>query len=278
MTASPVHSSSADPLTLSSRARAIPLPDDPDRARNGWIDFNEAVSEAGLDELKAATLTPENREKMDAIFGNSPYLTRIMVRKPELALNMLDDAGDLCRTIMDELAAHVPTLTDTDAVMAALRRAKLKVSLVVAAADIWSLWPLDRVTGTLSTLAELTLDLAVAHLLRAGMVKGELAPPDGCTDPAALTATPELGRKSGFIVLGMGKLGGRELNYSSDIDLILLFDNDVVRYTGRKTVQQFFVRLARDLVRMMQERTGDGYVFRTDLRLRPDPGASNIAM
>src|SRR5690606_40594379 len=69
-----------------------------------------------------------------------------------------------------------------------------------------------------------------------------------------------------------------DLNYSSDIDLIILFEAEKVNYTGRRSMGDFFVRLARNLVAMMQERTRDGYVFRTDLRLRPDPGATPIAL
>ena len=85
-------------------------------------------------------------------------------------------------------------------------------------------------------------------------------------------------RDSGFFVLGIGKLGGYELNYSSDVDLILLYDAAVVRGAAPAGAQPFFVRLARDLVRILEERTGDGYVFRTDLRLRPDPASTPLAM
>ncbi|CAN0565275.1 unnamed protein product, partial [Laminaria digitata] len=83
---------------------------------------------------------------------------------------------------------------------------------------------------------------------------------------------------SGLIILGMGKLGARELNYSSDIDLIILFDQDTVPYTGDGGLQHLFTRFARNLVALMDERTRDGYVFRTDLRLRPDPGATPPAI
>ncbi|CAN0187297.1 unnamed protein product [Discosporangium mesarthrocarpum] len=76
----------------------------------------------------------------------------------------------------------------------------------------------------------------------------------------------------------MGKLGARELNYSSDIDLIVLFDQETVPYTGDGGLQHLFTRLARNLVALMDERTRDGYVFRTDLRLRPDPGATPPAI
>src|SRR5262249_30267457 len=69
-----------------------------------------------------------------------------------------------------------------------------------------------------------------------------------------------------------------ELNYTSDIDLLVLFDPDRMPYTGTKSPQEFAVALTKDLVRALEERTGDGYVFRTDLRLRPDPGSTSIAV
>ena len=76
----------------------------------------------------------------------------------------------------------------------------------------------------------------------------------------------------------MGKHGAFELNYSSDIDLIVFYDPARIRLRAGLEVQRFFVRLTRDLVRLLQERTEHGYVFRTDLRLRPDPGSTPLAI
>ena len=76
----------------------------------------------------------------------------------------------------------------------------------------------------------------------------------------------------------MGKYGAHELNYSSDIDLIIFFDREVARLASGVEAGSFFVRLTRELVHIMQERTADGYVFRTDLRLRPDPGSTQAAI
>ncbi|MGH7124344.1 MAG: bifunctional [glutamine synthetase] adenylyltransferase/[glutamine synthetase]-adenylyl-L-tyrosine phosphorylase, partial [Stellaceae bacterium] len=123
-------------------------------------------------------------------------------------------------------------------------------------------------TGALTELAEASLRAALRFLLRAAHHGGELELPH-LDDPE---------RESGLIVLGMGKLGARELNYSSDIDLVVLFDTDLVRYRGRHSPHQLFARMARDLVRLMDERTEDGYVFRTDLRLRPDPASTPPAL
>ena len=113
-----------------------------------------------------------------------------------------------------------------------------------------------------------TTQAAVRFLFREARAKGQWL---GGTD-----AAPEAG--SGFIVLGMGKHGAAELNYSSDIDLIVFYDLERLAIRDGLEPQPFFVRLTKDLVKILQERTADGYVFRVDLRLRPDPGATQVAL
>ena len=152
-----------------------------------------------------------------------------------------------------------------------MRQAKRQVALVCALADIGGLWKLEQVTEALTALAETTLSLAMAHLLRHAHDAGELILPD--------PENPSTG--GGFTVLGMGKLGARELNYSSDIDLVLLFDPAAPIYTERTAdhaMVGFAARIARGLVALMETRDADGYVFRTDLRLRPDPAATPPAI
>jgi len=80
------------------------------------------------------------------------------------------------------------------------------------------------------------------------------------------------------VVLAMGKMGAHELNYSSDIDLIVLYDPDVPALAEGVETGAFYIRLTRDLIRLLQERTADGYVFRVDVRLRPDPASTQIAI
>ncbi|MBV8165662.1 MAG: bifunctional [glutamine synthetase] adenylyltransferase/[glutamine synthetase]-adenylyl-L-tyrosine phosphorylase, partial [Alphaproteobacteria bacterium] len=133
--------------------------------------------------------------------------------------------------------------------------------------------PLATVTASLSGLAERALDVAAAHALGLGV-----AGPDAPIERALLDQV-----RDGLVILGMGKLGAHELNYSSDIDLIVLYDEerirDVVRVAfGRHTAGQFYIRFVRNLVRVLEERTADGYVFRTDLRLRPDPASTPAAI
>jgi glutamate-ammonia-ligase adenylyltransferase len=198
-----------------------------------------------------------------ALGGNSPYLADLALREPA-TLRLFARRGPdvVVARAMAALAAQRPTLA-REKLAAALRLAKRRIALAIALADIGGIWPLDRVTAALSDLAEAALRASVAHLLRAGHDAGELRLPD--------PARPETG--SGFVVLGMGKLGARELNYSSDIDLVLLHDPGSGRYVGAG-VGAFFTRLSRGLVALMEARDADGYVFRTDLRLRPDPAAT----
>ncbi|MCW3476495.1 bifunctional [glutamine synthetase] adenylyltransferase/[glutamine synthetase]-adenylyl-L-tyrosine phosphorylase [Limobrevibacterium gyesilva] len=195
--------------------------------------------------------------------GNSPFLAELAAREVA-TVRLVAQAGPgvAVERAMAALAA-VPPTAPRARVAAALRQAKRIVALATAIADIGGIWQLDRVTAALTDLAEAALRLSVAHLLRAGHDSGELRLPNP-DDPA---------RGSGFTVLGMGKLGARELNYSSDVDLILLQDPESGIYHG-DSAGAFFTRIARGLVGLMETRDADGYVFRTDLRLRPDPAAT----
>ncbi|WP_431281464.1 bifunctional [glutamine synthetase] adenylyltransferase/[glutamine synthetase]-adenylyl-L-tyrosine phosphorylase [Humitalea sp. 24SJ18S-53] len=207
---------------------------------------------------------PRGADLLAAIGGHSPYLTDLALREHAILATMLVRGPDAAfATLLSPLARAAPD-SATAAIGGLLRQAKRQGALVIAAADIAGLWPLDRITGALSDLAEATLGCATRHLLHAAHARGELKRPK------------RDGRGDGLIVLGMGKLGARELNYSSDIDLILLFDGTAANDPDQ--AQAIFVRIARDLVRLMEERTEGGYVFRTDLRLRPDPGATPLAV
>lgn len=149
-----------------------------------------------------------------------------------------------------------------------MRVAKRHIALATACGDIAGILDLDAVTGALSEFAEATLQAATRSALAQSAAAGRLTLADE-RDPAA---------NSGFIVIAMGKLGAGELNYSSDIDIITLFDPERVAGCAPENAQKLFIRVTRELVRLMDERTKDGYVFRTDLRLRPDPGATPLCV
>ena len=152
--------------------------------------------------------------------------------------------------------------------MRLLRRMKAEAALLIALADIGGVWPVMRVTAALTALADAAVGAAMRHLLGDAARRGRLTPAD--------PAQPEHG--SGYIVLAMGKMGANELNYSSDIDLIVFYDAASAALPPDTEPAPFFVRMTRLLVKLLSERTADGYVFRTDLRLRPDPASTQIAV
>ncbi|MDP2734553.1 MAG: bifunctional [glutamine synthetase] adenylyltransferase/[glutamine synthetase]-adenylyl-L-tyrosine phosphorylase, partial [Hoeflea sp.] len=212
------------------------------------------------------------RDFLLAALALSPFLRETAMTDPDslaLALSM-PAAFVLAKTLNEARACWRNadgTLASEADVMRDLRRAKRRVSLILALHDLARLTDARHTTAVLSDLADAALGAAFDHLLRAGHEAGKLILPDP-DNPC---------ENSGLIVLGMGKHGAHELNYSSDIDIVVFFDPaaDVVR--DRDEVTDVFARMVRRLVRIMQERTGDGYVFRTDLRLRPDPGSTPLA-
>ncbi len=251
--------------------RNLPAPADAAQAALGFSRWAEsAAAEGELATIMRDLAADEAGHRLlVAIFGNSPFLTQCCLAEPALLARLVRDGPD--PTFADivhglDRAFEAPPSRDT--VMRVLRVARRRAALTIAAADIAEWWPLERVTGALSAFAEAALGAALRHLLLTAAAAREIE--------LAQPALPD--RDCGLFVLGMGKLGARELNYSSDIDLILLYDADKARYTGRHSPSQFFSRLAQELVRILSERTGDGYVFRVDLRLRPDPGSTPAAM
>ena len=217
----------------------------------------------------AAMAEPAMRVLLEAIFSHSPFLSTCLLHDLEFTRALFEQGPDACfgmaLAALDEAGGPDARLED---LMAALRQAKRRVALTVAVADLAATWPLEEITRALSRFADACLGTATAFLLRDAAQKGVLS----------LAHEDDPARDSGFIVLAMGKLGAGELNYSSDIDLILLYDTESVRTEAPDKLQQGFVRLARALVRILEERTADGYVFRTDLRLRPDPGSTPLVL
>ena len=230
----------------------------------------ERFTEIGRQEARISA-RPAVAAMLSALGGNSPYLSDLAFREAATIIGIVRSGPDkVVADAMAELAA-IPPAARRPVVAAGLRRAKRVVALATAIADIGGIWRLDTVTGVLAALAEATLRLTVAHLLRTAHGRGELNLPNP-DDPA---------QGCGFVAIGMGKLGARELNYSSDIDLVLLYDPAVPVYTPQTAGEArgaFTSRLARDIVTLMEARDADGYVFRTDLRLRPDPAATPPAI
>ncbi|MGH6989181.1 MAG: bifunctional [glutamine synthetase] adenylyltransferase/[glutamine synthetase]-adenylyl-L-tyrosine phosphorylase [Stellaceae bacterium] len=262
----------ASPILPNFADSAMPAPADPHALEIGmarWEEAAAAAEPAFASNMRDLATDAAGHRLLAAMFGASPFLSQCCVTNPEILLMLVRNGPD--RTLAEivcGLNRQLESAGDRQALMRRLRQARRHVALVVAAADIAQWWPLERVTGALSDFAETALKAAISHLLTIAAAAGEIELPH--------PALPE--QDCGFFVLGLGKLGAQELNYSSDIDLVLLYDAEKVRYHGRFSPSQFYSRLTQELVRVLAEATGDGYVFRVDLRLRPDPGSTPAAM
>ena len=243
---------------LHARIAATPIVHDAERAQRVLADLAASAEPA----LAARLADPKVAGLVAGIAGASPFLASLMEREPALLARILDsDPGALFAAFSDEASAAVPDAQSLPEAMRLLRLYKTRIALLIAFADIAGLWPVMTVTRHLSLAADTAVSSAVRFLFRQAHKRGEWQ-----------TETHD-----GYIVLAMGKHGAFELNYSSDIDLIVLYDPARTRATS-SDLQTMLVRLTRNLVKLLHERTEHGYVFRTDLRLRPDPGSTPVAI
>jgi [glutamine synthetase] adenylyltransferase / [glutamine synthetase]-adenylyl-L-tyrosine phosphorylase len=249
---------------LIDRLREAPIVHDRHQAARVLAELAErAQQDAALAPLAASMKLAPVRNLLAGIFGASSFLTAVIERDPQRLLSAFLATPEthfdaLCRAAIDATAGA----TNMADAMRALRHFKTEVALSTALCDLGGVWPVMSVTRRLAQAADAAVAAAVRFLFRQARERGDWLS----------------GEADGYIVLAMGKYGAFELNYSSDIDLIVFYDLARIKLRGGLEVQTFFVRLTRDLVRLLHERTGEGYVFRTDLRLRPDPGATPLAL
>ncbi|MET0279159.1 MAG: bifunctional [glutamine synthetase] adenylyltransferase/[glutamine synthetase]-adenylyl-L-tyrosine phosphorylase, partial [Pseudorhodoplanes sp.] len=222
------------------------------------------------DELRQVfAAAPKARELIAGLCEYSPYLWDLVRADSDRLLRVccVDPDSHFQKLIASVIGDLSQTDTETDA-MRILRRTKSELALLIAIADIGGVWPVMQVTKALTELADTMVQAAVRFLLGDAVRRDRLKPAD--------PHEPETG--SGYIVLAMGKMGAFELNYSSDVDLIVFFDPDAPALPKDTDPSGLYIRVTRGLVKLLQERTGDGYVFRVDLRLRPDPASTQIAI
>ncbi|HUF86354.1 MAG TPA: bifunctional [glutamine synthetase] adenylyltransferase/[glutamine synthetase]-adenylyl-L-tyrosine phosphorylase [Thermohalobaculum sp.] len=241
--------------SLASRVCAAPLAFDRERARAVVEALPEALASGPMGELLLGTA------------GSSPYLGGLIEREAEW---LAEAAGAAPEDALETLLAAMqdPEIAEPRALATALRRARARGALVVALADLGGVWQLGEVTGALTRLADTALEAAVRLLLGVELRQDRL-PGLGEDDLAS---------GAGYAVIAMGKLGARELNFSSDIDLICLFDQDRFEAPDFAQAKARYIHVTRQLVRLISQNTDEGYVFRTDLRLRPSPSTTPICM
>jgi len=259
-----------DDATLVARlGGALPVSTAEGNARvHEWLTAIKA-SAAGKALAKLQGEVPALGKVLAGIAATAPFLWDLVQSDPARFVRLADGDPDAAlATLLAKSDQAATRASNADAVMRVLRQMKAEAALLIALADIGGVWDVPRVTQALTAVAEAALGAAVRHLLRDAARFGKL-----------LAAAPrEVERSSGYVVLAMGKMGAHELNYSSDIDLMVFFDPAVATLAPNLEPAQFFVRVTRDLVRLLQERTVDGYVFRVDLRLRPDPSSTQVAI
>jgi glutamate-ammonia-ligase adenylyltransferase len=257
-------------LTLAERIVTEPQLIEPAAARARVADWLAGLEPGEARPLKALLgAHPTVNVLLESLSESSPFLWDLASREPERLLRLLDADPDRHLTAL--LAGNgraVAGTEDEGEAMRLLRRMKAEAALLIALADIGGVWPVMRATRALTDLADTAVDAAVRFALAEAARGGRVLPQD--------KAEPQRG--SGYLVLAMGKMGAFELNYSSDIDLIVFYDQASPILPEDAVPATLFVRITQRVVKLLQERTGDGYVFRTDLRLRPDPASTGIAI
>ncbi len=232
------------PMTMASRITRIPIPVDTTRAQDAAALFPDA--------------DPPLRDLIAGAAGSSPYLAGLIRSEADWLA-----AGPRPEGIVAAETEGFEDL-DPDALGVGLRRAKRRVALLVALADLGGIWPLEDVTGALSDLADRAVDLALRAHVATERRRGKLP----ATEADA----------GGIFALAMGKGGARELNYSSDIDLIVLFDETAYAEADQMEARAALIRATRRMAATLSDVTEHGYVFRSDLRLRPDASVTPVCI
>ncbi|PFG64035.1 glutamate-ammonia-ligase adenylyltransferase [Thioclava sp. ES.031] len=237
-------------MPFASRLTCSPLPFERDRAAEAEELFSD--------------LAPELRELLGGTAGCSPYLKGLMEKEAEWLRPAI--SGNPEAALAEEFARITPVpLADLPS---ELRRAKRRVALLAGLADLGGVWCLEEVTGALTRLADIAVDLAMKRLVAEEIRRGKIP---GATNEDIESA-------AGMVALAMGKMGARELNYSSDIDLICLFDESRYDPDDAMEARSALIRATRKMAAMLNDRTAEGYVFRTDLRLRPDAAVTPVCI
>jgi [glutamine synthetase] adenylyltransferase / [glutamine synthetase]-adenylyl-L-tyrosine phosphorylase len=233
----------------------------------GWLTDLAPGQAAAIDNLIARF--PFAKIILRGIAEASPYLFDLVRADGARVIRLLECQPEpYLAQLIERTRRDVAAASSEADVMQLLRRMKSEAALLIALCDIGGVWPVMQVTAALTDLAVASVQAALGFLLRQEAARGRLSPPN--------LDSPE--DNSGLIVLAMGKMGADELNFSSDIDLIVFFDSRAPTLAPDIEPQQFFVRVTQALARLLQQRTGDGYVFRVDLRLRPDPASTQVAI
>ncbi|HEY0919183.1 bifunctional [glutamine synthetase] adenylyltransferase/[glutamine synthetase]-adenylyl-L-tyrosine phosphorylase [Devosia sp.] len=204
---------------------------------------------------------------LDTLLASAPYLADLAVRHADWFAAAQGHSPDAALAgVLAEVAEAGRRSETEDDVGKVLRVAKGRVALLAAVAETAGSWSTAQATAALADLADAALEAGLDVLVRRAAARGDFT-------------TPQVrGASCGLAIFALGKHGGRELNYSSDIDIVAFFDPQHAPLADRLEATKVFTRIVQKLAALMQDRTEHGYVFRTDLRLRPDPGSTPVAL
>ena len=225
-----------------------------------WGDLVEPSLRARADRWLART--DADSAELAKLFALSDFAVHVASAQAETFVAFLEDGGYRAAPPVDFVGASLADVGDVDALKRRLRRARNFAMLHIIWRDVNGRAELSETTGGLSRLADQLIDAALARL-HAWVAADDGEPLD------------ERGEPQRLVVIALGKLGAAELNLSSDVDLIFAYPHDGATRSGKRTNQQFFLRLGQKLIQAIDAITEDGFVFRVDMRLRPygDSGA-----
>ena len=253
---------------------------DPDLTLNN---LERLAGTVAPDRLLAVLADALGRRRLLTVLGASAFLTGILCRRADY-FDDLFPGGEIDRrkdelAMLSELAARIPSGATFAELQKGLRQYKAREILRIGSRDLCTLATLPEVTGELSALAAACLQQA--YRVCDGLLRGDYGAPLLAEAPA------DMPQESEFTILGMGKFGGRELNFSSDIDLIYFYSSEKGQTAGvpnplgerrnRIHLHQYFCKLGEMISRAIGEATEDGFVFRVDLRLRPEGNSGDLA-
>ncbi len=217
--------------------------------------------------IKAVFNQEKNQKLLRAIFSNSPYLSDIIIEYPAYFAEILqNDFQKFFDSKINELQNII--FENKQKIEEKLRIEKRKFSLLIATQEITDFSKASYAMENLSKFADICVQITIKFLLQKAH-NNKIINLNDYQNPFL---------NSGLVVLAIGKLGSYELNYSSDIDIIIFFEDEKINYNGRKTIQQFYIELSQELTDILARRTSLGYVFRVDMRLRPDPASNPLAV
>lgn len=240
------------PMPFANRLTRAPLPFSADRGAEALTHLHD--------------LPPELTELIRGAAGSSPYMAEL-IRKEGHWLSHAFDAEP--EEVIATLIAETGTL-DAGTIDVGLRRLKRRAALIVGLADLGGVWGLATVTQAWTDFADACVSAALAIHVGVQARRGKIP---GQSEEEALK------NGAGMVALAMGKMGAGELNYSSDIDLICLFDE--TRFNGAAEEMEAragFIKATRAMAAALNDPTAEGYVFRTDLRLRPDASVTPVCI